>query len=341
MKRPTIADIAKAAGVSKGAVSYALNGRPGVSDVTRMRVTTIAESMGWVPNSAARSLSDGKAGAIGMVVDRSTQLLGVESFFMRLVAGIQRELRTGTTSLLLQASTERDAEIDIYRRWHAENRVDGVLLVDILDDDPRPGLLTDIGLPTVSIGGPLAMPSLPSAWMDDGSAIDEVLNYLARIGHRRIVRIAGPADFMHTRVRSEAFDAAAARLELEEAHSVHTDYTDEGGAAAARSVLVASRPPTALVFDNDVMAVAALGVAYELGWSVPRDLSLVAWDDSVLCRLMHPALSAVRRPVTEYGALAVNMLQRLIAGEPVPDAAPETPILVTRSSTGPPLGAVR
>ena len=336
MKRPTIADIAKAAGVSKGAVSYALNGRPGVSESTKVRVTSIAENMGWFPNSAARALSDGKTGAIGMVIDRSTELLGVESFFMRLLAGIQRELSVGSGSLLLQVSTEREAEHDIYRRWHAEHRVDGVLLVDLRNDDPRPDLLTEIGLPTVAVGGPLGRESVPSAWMDDGSAIDEVLNYLARIGHRRIIRIAGPAEFIHTRVRSDAFDAAAARLNLDEARSVHTDYTDEGGAAAARRVLVSAEPPTALVFDNDVMAVAALGVAYELGWSVPRDLSLVAWDDSVLCRLVHPALSAVRRPVVDYGALAVAMLQRLIAGETVPDASPEPPLLVTRSSTGPP-----
>ena len=336
MKRPTIADIAKAAGVSKGAVSYALNGRPGVSESTKLRVTSIAESMGWVPNSSARALSDGKTGAIGMVIDRSTELLGVESFFMRLLAGIQRELSVGPGSLLLQVSTERETEHDIYRRWHAEHRVDGILLVDLRNDDPRPDLLTDIGLPTVAVGGPLARPAMPSAWMDDVSAIDEVLNYLARIGHRRIVRIAGPAEFIHTRVRSEAFGAAAARLGLDEVRSVHTDYTDEGGAAAARRVLVSDEPPTALVFDNDVMAVAALGVAYELGWSVPADLSLVAWDDSALCRLVHPALSAVRRPVMDYGALAVAMLRRLIAGESVCDASPEPPLLVTRASTGPP-----
>lgn len=338
MKRPTIADIAEAAGVSKGAVSYALNGRPGVSEPTKRRITSIAERMGWAPNSAARALSDGRTGAIGMIIDHSTELLGVESFFMRLLAGIQRELRTGPASLLLQVATERETEHDIYRRWHAEHRVDGVLLADLRNDDPRPDLLAEVGLPTVAIGGPLGHGAVPSAWMDDGSAIDEVLNYLARIGHRRIVRIAGPAEFIHTRVRSEAFDAASARLNLDEARSVHTDYTDEGGAAAARRVLVSAEPPSALVFDNDVMAVAALGVAYELGWSVPRDLSLVAWDDSVLCRLVHPALSAVRRPVVDYGALAVAMLQRVIAGESVADASTEAPILVTRSSTGPPDG---
>lgn len=336
MKRPTIADIAKRAGVSKGAASYALNGRPGVSDVTRSRVTAIAEHMGWVPNSAARALSDGRAGAVGMIIDRTTELLGVEPFFMRLIAGIENELRSGETSLLLQVSGQRDAEREIYRRWYAEHRVDGILLVDLRDDDPRPDLLTEIGFPTVALGGPLGRAALPSAWMDDGSAIDEVLNYLAGIGHRRIVRIAGPPEFIHTRVRSQAFEAAAARLDLDEARSIHTDYTDEGGAAAARRVLVSARPPTALVFDNDVMAVAALGVAYELGRSVPGDLSLVAWDDSVLCRLVHPALSAVRRPVTEYGELAVSMLRRLIAGETVEDASPTLPILITRSSTGPP-----
>ncbi len=340
MKRPTITDIAKEAGVSKGAVSYALNGRPGVSDATRMRILAIADRLGWGPSSAARALSDGKAGAIGMVIDRPADVLGVEPFFMRLIAGIQNELGSGPTSLLLQAAPDHDSELGIYRRWHAERRVDGVLLVDLRVEDERLGFLTGRGMPTVVVGGPLARDGLPSAWVDDAGAVEEVLDYLAALGHRRVVRVAGPPEFLHTHVRSEAFTAAARRLGLTDARTVHTDYTDERGASAARRVLVSARPPSALVFDNDVMAVAGLGVAQELGLSVPGDVSLVAWDDSVLCRLVRPALTAVRRPVGDHGALAVSMLKRLIEGEEVKDESTTAPMLITRASTGPAGGRV-
>ncbi|WP_103338509.1 LacI family DNA-binding transcriptional regulator [Amycolatopsis sp. CA-126428] len=334
MKRPTITDIAKEAGVSKGAVSYALNGRPGVSHATRMRILAIAEQLGWGPSRAARALSDGKAGAIGMVIDRPADVLGVEPFFMRLIAGIQNELGPGPTSLLLHVAPDHDTESGMYRRWHAEHRVDGVLLVDLRVDDERLDVITGIGMPAVVLGGPLGRTGLPSAWTDDAGAVNDVLDYLAALGHRRVVRVAGPPEFLHTRVRSEAFAAAGRRLGLVDARTVHTDYTDVSGANAARRVLVSAQPPTALIFDNDVMAVAALGVAQELGLSVPGDVSLVAWDDSVLCRLVRPALTAVRRPVGDYGVLAVSMLQRLIAGEEVKDASTTAPILVTRASTG-------
>lgn len=92
MKRPTITDIAREAGVSKGAVSYALNGRPGVSEATRHRITAIARELGWAPSETARALSGGRAGAVGMVLDRPADVLGVEPLFLALLTGIQREL---------------------------------------------------------------------------------------------------------------------------------------------------------------------------------------------------------------------------------------------------------
>ena len=95
MKRPTIADIARRAGVTKAAVSFALNGQPGVSAATRERILAIAEEIGFQPNSAARALSDGRAGAFGLVIDRPANLLGIEPWFMQFIAGIQAELSGG------------------------------------------------------------------------------------------------------------------------------------------------------------------------------------------------------------------------------------------------------
>ena len=92
MKRPTIADIARRAGVTKAAVSFALNGQPGVSAATRERILAIADEIGFQPSSAARALSDGRAGAFGLIIDRPARTLGVEPFFMQLISGIQAEL---------------------------------------------------------------------------------------------------------------------------------------------------------------------------------------------------------------------------------------------------------
>src|SRR5918992_3998054 len=170
VKRPTIADIARRAGVTKSAVSFALNGRPGVSQTTRDRILAIAEELGWQPSSAARALSDGRSGALGLVVDRPARMLGVEPFFTQLIWGIEGELSARDVALLLQVTADREAQLGAYRRWWAERRVDGVFLVDLHIDDARVGLLKELGLPAVVIGGPEGLAGLPGVWNDEAGA---------------------------------------------------------------------------------------------------------------------------------------------------------------------------
>ncbi|WP_410635638.1 LacI family DNA-binding transcriptional regulator [Amycolatopsis sp. cmx-4-83] len=315
MKRPTITDIAREAGVSKGAVSYALNGRPGVSEATRARITEIARRLGWSPSSAARALAGGRTGAIGLVLDRAPDVLGVEPFLVALLEGVEREL--GPVSLLLPV------------RGAAHRKVDGLLLAGPSCAVAAPGV------PAVLLGGPRpGPPGVPSVWVDDTAAAGEVLGYLAALGHRRVVRIAGRAVFADPRARAEAFTSAAARLGFVETATADAG-TAEAGAGVAHRVLAVPNPPTALVCDTDVLAVAALAAARELGLAVPGDVSVVSWDDSPLCRLVRPALSAVRRPLAELGALAAVVLRDLLVGEAAGDVCAPRPSLVTRGSTGP------
>lgn len=334
VKRPTIADIAEAAGVSKGAVSYALNGKPGVSEQTRGRILEIAERMGWHPSSAARALSNSRSGAIGLVVDRPAWVLGIEPFFMQFISGVEAGLAASGTALLLQVTEDATAEEAAYRRWWGERRVDGVLLVDLREDDTRLGLLRELELPAVVVGHSTGVPGIPSVWINDAAAVRETLAYLAAMGHRRIARVAGPAHFVHTRERGAAF-AAAAELSLSGVRCLHTDYSGEDGARATRRLLSGADRPTAIVYDNDVMAVAALSVAQEMGVAVPGDVSLVAWDDSELCRLVHPSLTAVSRRVPEFGERAAVALLALVDGKEVADTLLDPAVLVPRGSTAP------
>ncbi|WP_410608315.1 LacI family DNA-binding transcriptional regulator [Amycolatopsis sp. lyj-109] len=334
MKRPTIREIAAQAGVSQGAVSYALNGRRGVSEATRNRVVEIARQLGWTPGGGTHRHVR-RSRALGMVVNRTATGLTGEPFFGALMSGIQRELATGSVSLLMQTAPSCSAELEIYRRWHREQTVGGVLLLDLRIGDTRPDELAAIGLPAVALGGPLDRSDAPSVWMNDRQAMRGVLEYLAALGHRSVVRVAGPETFVQTRTRTDAFAAAACHLGLADARTVHADYSEEGGADTTRRILKSKRPPTALMFDNDVMAVGGLGAAQGLGLRVPADLSIVAWDDSVLCRLVHPALSAVQRPIAEFGALAVSVLRRKIDGGNAVDTCTSTPVFAVRGSTGP------
>ncbi|PRY36254.1 LacI family transcriptional regulator [Umezawaea tangerina] len=336
VKRPTIRDIALRAGVSKGAVSLALNGRPGVSETTRSRILAVAEELAWRPNSAARALSAARADSVGLVLARPARTLGVESFFFQLISGLQAELSTRSVALMLQVVEDQDAEIEVYRRWCSEQRVGGVFLVDLRVDDRRVALVEELGLPAVVIGGPGHHGGLASVWADDAKAMVSIIEHLGSLGHRRIARVAGLPGLLHTERRTTAFHEAASAWGITAAECVATDYTDEQGASATRELLSGPTPPTAIVYDNDVMAVAGAGVAAELGVAVPGGVSLVAWDDSPLCRLIHPPLTALARDTFAFGGRAATALLTVLDGGAPVDVEDQVPVLVPRGSTGPP-----
>jgi DNA-binding LacI/PurR family transcriptional regulator len=185
-----------------------------------------------------------------------------------------------------------------------------------------------------------AHPGISNLWADDAGAMSSVIGHLYELGHRRIVHIAGLPDLAHTRRRIGSLRDEAARRGLTDARSLTTDYSDTEGADATRRVLAEERPPTAIVYDNDVMAVAGLAVAAERGVSVPAQLSIVAWDDSVLCRSTHPDLTALSRDTPAFGRHAAEQLIALLDGGPAARVQDELPRLVTRGSTGAPPSAV-
>ncbi|NYE95295.1 DNA-binding LacI/PurR family transcriptional regulator [Psychromicrobium silvestre] len=337
--RPTIGDIAAKAGVSKGAVSFALNNRPGVSDQTRARIRQVAADLSWRPHSAARALSGSKTDVVGLVLARPARTLGVEPFFSRLISGLQAGLSAHGMALQMRIVEDTAAEIEVYRQWWNENRVDAVILVDLQEDDQRIAELDELGLPAVVIGGPARHGGVSSVWADDAEAMLSVVDYLAALGHRRIGHISGMPNFVHTRRRVEALAASAERLGLESIESLFTDFSDSQGAAITRRLLARKQRPTALIYDSDVMALAGLGVAMEMNVEVPGQLSIVAFDDSPLTQLTHPAMTALSRDTFLYGEQAASVLIRLLADpETQIDEQSQTPTLTIRASTAPPRG---
>jgi len=209
VKRPTIAEIAARAGVSIGAVSYALNGRPGVSEKTRRLILEISDEIGWRPSVAARSLSGSRAHSVGLLIARPADTLGVEPFFMRFIAGLEGELSRHGVGLLLQFVDDHRAAIEAMRRCWAERRVDGMVLTDLWTEDTRIPVVEELRIPAVLVGGPRADSRLPSVWTDDTAAVTSAVDYLVALGHRRLARVAGLPALEHTQVRIGAFRAAA------------------------------------------------------------------------------------------------------------------------------------
>lgn len=331
--RPTIADIARLAGVSPTAVSFALNDRPGISEETRRRILDAVEQLNWRPNAAARTLSGMQSGTVGLVVARPARTLSVEPFFAQLVSGLQARLSTQVVALHLLVVEDLAAELDVYRRWAAEGRVDGLIVVDLEADDPRPAALRALGLPAVVLGGTGEPGPLPAVWVDDYAAMVEVVDYLAGLGHTRIGHVGGIPGYAHSIRRVAALRDAAARLGLDVRYEA-TDYSESASAGATRRLLDAGVPPTAIVYDSDVAALAGLGVASTLGVAVPRELSVVSFDDSELARLVHPPVTALSRDTHTLGILVADTLLAVIAGQDVdPVTTAPAPVLTPRAST--------
>ncbi|QNO37352.1 LacI family DNA-binding transcriptional regulator [Protaetiibacter sp. SSC-01] len=332
--RVTISDIAERAGVSIGAVSFALNGRKGVSDETRARILRVADELGWAPSTAARSLAEAKTETFGLVLARDPHNLGVESFYMEFFAGLEIELSKRGYSLLLQVVGSTDDALETLRKWHRTRRVDGVVLTDLTVDDPRAAFAAEAGLPAVVVGDPSVAGGLTSVWTDDAASMREAVRHLAGLGHRRIARVAGLEALAHTRIRDDAFLDETRALGIEPT-VLRTDYTPVLGERVTREALAASEPPTAFIYDNDVMAVAGLTVAMELGLGVPSEVSIVAWDDSVLCEHTLPKLTALSHDVVAFGSHVARRLFDVVAGTTPAAFLDSAPALVIRGSTGP------
>lgn len=333
-KRVTIGDIARLAGVSRGAVSFALNGRPGVSEATRRRILDIAAAEQWVPSSAARALVGSRSNVIGLAVNRAAGALGSEAFFTDLIAGVHSALAERGIALQMVLVSSVEEEVSTYRRWKNANQVDGVILLDPRDADPRPATLSEIGLAAVIIGsGPTAPGSPASLRLDDREATHALLAHLTGLEHRRLLYVSGPVALEHVRVRADVLRSGDAV----EVDSIPTDFSADAVADATRSALNRAAGPTAAIYDNDVMAITGARIAAELGVSVPEDLSIASFDDSAIASLVQPSITCLTRDTFALGADAADFLLAQIASPTVlPDRTAATPHLTPRESTAQP-----
>lgn len=334
--RVTIADVARHAGVSKTLVSFALNDRPGVGAQARERILTAASELDWRPSQRARSLSASRAFAVGFVVARPPQMLGADPFFPSFIAGVETVLSETDRALVLLVVRDQAAEVAGYERLARDGRVDGVFLSDLRHDDPRLEHLQRLGLPAVTLNRPAGLSPFPAVCLDDRAGVRETVAHLAGLGHSRIGHASGPPAFLHSSSRRDAWAAAVAEHGLRPGPEVPGDFTPASGAEATRVLLGADDPPTAIVYANDLMAMAGLTVAHQLGIAVPGELSITGFDDSAPAAHTHPALTTVRTDTVSWGEECARVLLSLVDGGAPDDVEMPPARLVVRDTTGPP-----
>ena len=344
-RRVGLKDIADELGISQTAVSFAINDRPGVSEETKRRVKEAAAKLGWVPVYAAQALGSSKTMTVGFAPARSADGIRDESFMLHFMSGLHSSLSRKRYGLLYQPCTSLKEETSVYKDWARRKRVDGVVLVDLREDDPRPELLRRIGIPAVLAGGPDPTGALPSLSIDDSGTMEMVLKHLLECGHRRIAYLSGNAALGYSRERVASFRRFAASRRLSSSQVAFTEFDPQTAARLTLEMAGADEPPTAFIYESETLALASMRAVGEwLARDVDADGGLlrypynlpavVSFEDSFLCEMSYPSITSVHRDASEYGAKVAKLLLKVLAGERVAgDRKILTPGLAVRDST--------
>ncbi|WNM32189.1 LacI family DNA-binding transcriptional regulator [Streptomyces sp. Li-HN-5-11] len=333
MRPPTIRDVAARAGVSKSLVSLVLRGSDSVRPEKRQAVLAAVEELGYRPNAAARSLSEQRTRTVGVLLNDMRN-----PWFVELLDGLNSRLYdSGLHVLLADGHLNRRLGEDLTRTF-TELRVDGLVAVGTLQDPQA--LRTAAGrVPTVVAGSrEPVLPGVDVVAGDDEYGARLATEHLIGLGHRHIAHICGRGAVGELRRRS--FEATMRAHGLSGTAVVEQgDLTEEGGYRATVRLLSRPQRPTAVFAVNDMACVGALSAAEESGLQVPRDLSLVGYDNTYLSRLRHLWLTTVDNASHDVGRRAAQRLLDRIDDPDGPRAVDLTvPFLEVRGSTGPPPG---
>ncbi len=330
-----LADIAAQAGVSEATVSRVLNGKPGVASATRQSVLAALDVLGYERPVRLRRRSEG---LVGLIIPELENPI-----FPALAQVIGQALTGQGYTPVLATQTPGGSTEDELTEMLVDRGVAGIIYVsglhaDTTADMQRYERLQAQGVPFVLVDGFSPKVQAPFISPDDRAATILAVTHLASLGHTRIGLALGPKRFVPVQRKIEGFvramqeqlglDATTVTTELVQ----HSLYTLEGGQAAATALI--GRDCTAIVCASDMMALGAIRAARQLGLEVPRDVSVVGFDDSPLIAFTDPPLTTVRKPVPAMGQAAVRTLLEEIGGTPAPHSEfVFMPELVVRGST--------
>jgi LacI family transcriptional regulator, repressor for deo operon, udp, cdd, tsx, nupC, and nupG len=329
-RKPTIRDVARAAGVSHGTVSRVINGGHWVSPDAREAVEDAIRRTGYTANHAARSLATGRANSLAFLLTEPQHLLFADPTFALLLRGATAALAQRSMTLVLMIADTPAERVNVEQYVRA-GHVDGVLLISSHESNPLLSSLVAAGVPTVCTGVPLGDQShVPTVSVDEEASAREMTRYLRSRGHRRIAVITGPDDTPGGRFRLVGFREEMGAL-FDPALVEQDVYSSEAGAAAMTRLLERAPDIDAVFVASDVMAVGAIAAIRRSGRRVPDDIAVAGFDDSGLAATHDPPLTTMRQPWGEISAAMVDMVLQVIAGgSPEPLVLPTT--LVVRAS---------
>ncbi len=311
-RRTTIADVARAAGVSKAAVSFAFNTPERLSAETVTRIRDIATSLEYRPDPVARMLAQRRTWTLGILTPQGLDVIFTNPYFGEFSAGVATAAEAAGMAIQFISPLHGSLARAVDRA-----SVDGIIAVGLGADHPEVGQIRRSGLPFVVVDS-TALPDEPAIEVDDEGGAKLAAEHLADLGHRDVLVIgieppsstAGlePAGVTARRLRGYRAGLSPVGVALGEATMVVGPASMEGGIEAFRRAWAAGARPTAVLAMSDAMAIGALRAARDLGLRVPADLSIVGFDDVEAAQFTDPPLTTVHQPIRQKGEEAVRLL---------------------------------
>lgn len=338
--QPTINDVARIAGVSKKTVSRVINRSPLLNDDTRKKVEDVIGQLGYVPNPQARALALRRNFLVGLVHDNPNA-----QTVMNVQQGMLEAIHDSEFEMVVRPVDRGSATmLEDLRLFLERQRLFGVLLMPpISENDAVAKLCTDLGCRYVRMGSAELDTPEHMVASNDREAVREATQYLIAQGHRRIGLVAGPHGFRSARERRLGFEEAMrdAGISLPRSMVAEGNYTFESGLIAAERLLDVVPRPTAIFSSNDEMAAGVIHAACQRGLIVPRDLSVIGFDDTPIAAHMWPPLTTVRWPIASMARSAALKLITGIADNDDEGAVQEPSMflstLIRRASVSPPI----
>jgi LacI family transcriptional regulator len=326
-----IRELARRSGVSTATVSRALNDRAEVSEATRARIRRLASELGYAPNEPARTLVRRRSDTIGLIWDSGQEARGLHNpFLLGMLSAVRTALSEADYHLMLLTTPGEQDPDGAYLQAVRRHNLEGVIVLTTPPDDRCLRVLADSAVPCAGIDTAFTGPRTVRVSSDNAAGAEAAVDHLYALGHRRIATVTGPLHLPPAVERLAGYRRACARLGL----TVPQEYVREGdffldsGERAARALLSAAEPPTAVFAAGDQMAIGVLHAAADAGLSVPGDLAVVGFDDIDAAALVRPALTTVAQDQRALGEAAVAALRGLLDAGPQRAEQPAQPHIV-------------
>ncbi|HIC88861.1 MAG TPA: LacI family transcriptional regulator [Anaerolineae bacterium] len=347
MARVTIKEVAKRAGVSKTAVSFAFNDPSRLSQATVEKILKVAKELGYAPHPIARSLNTGRTGVLGLLFPQDIPTILESPFFIQFMRGVGRVCDQEGLSLMLVPPVKGSMLKAVN---HAA--VDGFVVIGLEPQDPVVNILRERYVPFVVVDSD-PPDGVPCVNIDDYGGARAAMMHAINYGHRRVAIVAFESgkegrwrEYTGTLGRRlagylEALATVGLPLDSPDVHILECENSVEGGAEAFRHLWQASSRPTAILAMSDTIALGVMDAARQQGLQVPGDLSLIGYDDIPEAQWANPPLTTVHQPMMDKGEQAAQLLINSLRGELSSEHYTLPTQLIVRRSVAPPPSTVR